>query len=64
MLQFYSAMVGFSPRLHGVHPETGDAIYFKWQHTWWNGEYSIVLTKAAFMHKKYLELYEKVRLDL
>jgi hypothetical protein len=53
-------LVGFSPRLNGIDPVSGESIYFKWQHTWWTGAYSIMLTKAAFLHKKYLTAYENV----
>ena len=55
-------MVGFSPRIHGIDPETSDTIYYKWHRTWWNGEYSIMLTKVSFLHKKYLDLFDKVRI--
>jgi hypothetical protein len=51
------ALVGFSPRMHSINPVTGEPRYHNWQHTWWNGMYSIVLTKAAFFHKKYLKKY-------
>lgn len=50
-------LVGFSPRLDALNPQTGETRYLKWQHTWWNGAYSIMLTKAAFLHKKYLSLF-------
>lgn len=50
----FSTLVGFSPRLHAFNTETGAERYLKWQHTWWNGEYSIILTKVCFLHKKYL----------
>jgi hypothetical protein len=36
---------------------TGDLKYSRWQHTWWNGIYSIILTKAAIFHRDYLTLY-------
>ncbi|XWS56693.1 hypothetical protein CRYUN_Cryun09bG0107700 [Craigia yunnanensis] len=41
-------MVGYVPRKHWVD-ET-------WS-VWWTGTYSMVLSKAAFFHKKYLKLY-------
>lgn len=38
---------------------TGNAKYMKWQHTWWNGAYSIILTKACMMNKDYLYIYDR-----
>lgn len=52
-----NTLVGISPRLHGTDPISGDSRYYRWQHTWWNGFYSIVLTKACFLHSKYLVAY-------
>ncbi|KAB2596273.1 exostosin-2 [Pyrus ussuriensis x Pyrus communis] len=52
-------MVGFVPRMHWVDPK-GDEnhyIYGGWWSVWWTGTYSMVLSKAAFFHKKYLSLY-------
>ncbi|CAN6705195.1 unnamed protein product [Malus baccata var. baccata] len=52
-------MVGFVPRMHWVDPK-GDKnhyIYGGWWSVWWTGTYSMVLSKAAFFHKKYLSLY-------
>jgi hypothetical protein len=34
--------------------------YLRWQHTWWNGIYSIILTKACFLHRRYLDDYFKI----
>jgi len=51
---FSENLVGYSPRMHAVDSVTGAARYLRWQHTWWSGVYSIVLTKAAFMHRDYL----------
>lgn len=31
--------------------------YGGWWSVWWTGTYSMVLTKAAFIHKKYLDMY-------
>lgn len=31
--------------------------YGGWWSVWWTGTYSMVLSKAAFLHKKYLEIY-------
>lgn len=52
--------MGISPRLNAHHPLTGDSRYLHWQHTWWNGMYSIMLTKAALLHRDYLALYDAV----
>ncbi|KAM1054030.1 hypothetical protein ACFX13_001495 [Malus domestica] len=52
-------MVGFVPRMHWIDPK-GDKnhyIYGGWWSVWWTGTYSMVLSKAAFFHKKYLSLY-------
>eukprot|EP01036_Dinobryon_divergens_P029815 gene29815-38969_t len=47
-------LVGFSPRLHAFDIFNGHWRYLKWQHTWWNGAYSILLTKASILHRDYL----------
>ena len=52
-------LVGFSPRMLTYDIETGAIKYQRWQHTWWSGLYSIVLTKGALFHKKYLQQYHK-----
>ena len=54
------ALVGFSPRMHAHDIVSGALRYLKWQHTWWNGAYSIMLTKAAVLHKDYLLDFSKV----
>ncbi|XP_050385865.1 glycosylinositol phosphorylceramide mannosyl transferase 1 [Argentina anserina] len=54
------SMVGFVPRMHWVDPTNGRMdhyIYGGWWSVWWTGTYSMVLSKAAFFHKKYLKLY-------
>ncbi|KAJ9175856.1 hypothetical protein P3X46_014365 [Hevea brasiliensis] len=53
-------MVGFVPRAHWVDQLEGKKdyyIYGGWWSVWWTGTYSMVLSKAAFFHKKYLSLY-------
>lgn len=35
----------------------GRYMYGGWWSVWWTGTYSMVLSKAAFFHKKYLSLY-------
>ncbi|CAN1746510.1 Glycosylinositol phosphorylceramide mannosyl transferase 1 [Linum perenne] len=53
-------MVGFVPRAHWVEPSHDKSKYYTyggWWSVWWTGTYSMVLSKAAFFHKKYLSLY-------
>ncbi|XP_059628026.1 glycosylinositol phosphorylceramide mannosyl transferase 1 isoform X2 [Cornus florida] len=53
-------MVGYVPRIHWVDESKADKdhyIYGGWWSVWWMGTYSMVLSKAAFFHKKYLSLY-------
>ncbi|KAL6123596.1 hypothetical protein ACLB2K_076117 [Fragaria x ananassa] len=53
-------MVGFVPRMHWVDSMNGHMdhyIYGGWWSVWWTGTYSMVLSKAAFFHKKYLKVY-------
>lgn len=54
------AMVGFVPRAHWVDKTLGKTDYYTyggWWSVWWTGTYSMVLSKAAFFHKKYLRMY-------
>lgn len=51
------SLVGFSPRIAQVDFTTSTTRYLRWQHTWWNGLYSIVLTKIAFLHRDYLKRF-------
>ncbi|XP_078443053.1 nucleotide-diphospho-sugar transferases superfamily protein [Wolffia australiana] len=37
----------------------GSYKYGGWWAVWWTGTYSMVLTKAAFFHRKYLDMYTK-----
>eukprot|EP00752_Nemacystus_decipiens_P006665 g5992.t1 len=65
--QHSDTLVGFFPRSHayelsspreqGKEDARGLWEYLYFWRVLWNMEYSIVLTKAAFMHVKYLELY-------
>jgi hypothetical protein len=57
---FKNALVGYSPRMHAFDAETGSSRYLRWQHTWWSGIYSIMLTKAAYMHRDYLADFNKI----
>ncbi|EOY17868.1 Nucleotide-diphospho-sugar transferases superfamily protein isoform 4 [Theobroma cacao] len=52
-------MVGYVPRMHWVDEKKGkdNYIYGGWWSVWWTGTYSMILSKAAFFHKKYLKLY-------
>ncbi|KAF3433494.1 hypothetical protein FNV43_RR24596 [Rhamnella rubrinervis] len=53
-------MVGFVPRAHWVDKTKGTLNYYTyggWWSVWWTGTYSMILSKAAFFHKKYLSLY-------
>lgn len=55
-----SAMVGFVPRMHWLDHEKNGIAYYKyggWWSVWWTGTYSMVLSKAAFFHEKYLDMY-------
>ncbi|CAI9774859.1 unnamed protein product [Fraxinus pennsylvanica] len=53
-------MVGYIPRIHWVDKSKGNQdtyIYSGWWSVWWTGTYSMILSKAAFFHKKYLSMY-------
>ncbi|CAN6481017.1 unnamed protein product [Victoria cruziana] len=55
-----NTMVGFVPRMHWLDEENASTAYYKyggWWSVWWMGTYSMVLSKAAFFHRKYLDLY-------
>jgi hypothetical protein len=34
--------------------QNGKIKYLNWQYTWWNGVYTIMLTKASILHQRYL----------
>ncbi|WOK92898.1 glycosyltransferase family protein 64 [Canna indica] len=54
------AMVGFVPRMHWLDEEKNGVIrynYGGWWSVWWTGTYSMVLSKASFFHRKYLDIY-------
>jgi Glycosyl transferase family 64 domain len=46
--------------MHGFDTVNGHSRYYRWQHSWWTGSYSIMLTKAAFLHRDYLQDYMKL----
>ncbi|KAJ0968484.1 hypothetical protein J5N97_025401 [Dioscorea zingiberensis] len=58
-------MVGFVPRSHWLGrkhfaTQKDGLVYYTyggWWSVWWMGRYSMVLSKAAFFHRKYLDLY-------
>ncbi|KAG6716775.1 hypothetical protein I3842_04G065000 [Carya illinoinensis] len=53
-------MVGFVPRTHRLDMANNGDAYYKyggWWSVWWMGTYSMVLSKAAFFHRKYLDIY-------
>lgn len=53
-------MVGFVPRVHWLDKSKDGQdkfIYSGWWSVWWTGTYSMILSKAAFFHKKYLSMY-------
>ncbi|GAB4827564.1 GDP-mannose transporter [Ancistrocladus abbreviatus] len=53
-------MVGFVPRMHWLDKSRQNVYYYiygGWWSVWWMGRYSMVLSKAAFFHKKYLRMY-------
>lgn len=49
-------LVGYIPRIH-VRGSSGALDYRCWWNVWWHGAYSIVLTKAAFLHHRFLDMY-------
>ncbi|CAL5040391.1 unnamed protein product [Urochloa decumbens] len=55
-----NAMVGFVPRMHWIadpRDSTKEYRYGSWWSVWWTGTYSMVLSKASFFHRRYLDLY-------
>jgi glucuronyl/N-acetylglucosaminyl transferase EXT2 len=50
-------LVGFMPRVHIRSSRTGEFIYRCWWKVWYLGYYSIILTKASFLHHDYLIKY-------
>ncbi|KAF7097397.1 hypothetical protein CFC21_099220 [Triticum aestivum] len=55
-----SAMVGFVPRMHWPADPRGNTKeyrYGSWWSVWRTGTYSMVLSKASFFHRRYLDLY-------
>ncbi|KAJ8601940.1 hypothetical protein CTAYLR_004458 [Chrysophaeum taylorii] len=52
-----SQMVGPAPRLIAPDDDHRGFRYLRWWHVWWNGRYSLVLTKVAVFHRDYLAIY-------
>ncbi|KAL8151427.1 hypothetical protein V2J09_021235 [Rumex salicifolius] len=55
-----STMVGFVPRMLRSSKEKSGSTSYEyrgWWSVWWTGRYSMVLSKAAFFHRKYLDIY-------
>jgi glucuronyl/N-acetylglucosaminyl transferase EXT2 len=50
-------MIGVVPRLVVRNTKKGAWHYLRWWHVWWNGAYSLVLTKACMIHRQYLDTY-------
>ena len=50
------SIVGFMPRVH-MRGSSGQLTYRAWWKVWLTGSYAIVLTKAAFLHHKYFQMY-------
>ena len=46
--------------MHTYNIESGKLQYLNWKFTWWNGIYTIMLTKASILDQKYLFDYDKV----
>uniref|UniRef100_A0A7S2W219 Glycosyl transferase 64 domain-containing protein n=1 Tax=Rhizochromulina marina TaxID=1034831 RepID=A0A7S2W219_9STRA len=53
-------MVGFMPRMHGYDTLSRRFTYHDWWYVWRHGLYSMVLTKACFLHRDFLYAYAAV----
>lgn len=51
------SLIGFMPRIHLRNRITGLLEYRCWWKVWWEGAYSIILTKAALLHHDYFKAY-------
>ena len=49
------SLVGYYPRVHV--DKGGGLIYHTWDYVYFTNTFSIILTKASFMHRKYFEYY-------
>jgi hypothetical protein len=50
------SLVGYIPRVH-IRSKASGLVYRCWWRVWWHGVYSIILTKAAFLHHDFFEMY-------
>ena len=53
------SIVGYMPRVH-VRGSDHRYVYRCWWRVWWMGSYSIILTKAAFLHHDYFNIYTNI----
>ena len=51
-----NSLVGFFPRLH-LYKSQSWLSYKGWPSVYWSNSYSMILTKACFIHKDYFSLY-------
>lgn len=55
------AMVGYYPRLaaagRGQSAESHEYVYYSWPTVIWRHQMNFILTKACFMHERYMKLY-------
>lgn len=51
------SMVGYMPRMHGFDEVKRRFTYHEWWYVWRHGLYSMILTKACFLHRTLLSAY-------
>lgn len=55
------AMVGYYPRLavpgRGQSKESHEYVYYSWPTVFWRRQMNFILSKASFLHARYMELY-------
>ena len=58
---FPDSLVGYYPRLsakpHGSFPSEEERVYHNWNSVYLRSRFNIILTKASFLHKKFLDVY-------
>lgn len=58
-----NAMVGYYPRLsipsrrNKDHDDTNNLVYHSWPIVFWKQKMNFILTKASFLHRKYMDIY-------
>ncbi|CAN0060078.1 unnamed protein product, partial [Hapterophycus canaliculatus] len=52
-----NTMVGYSPRLVTLDPQTRRHSYRSWRVVRWNGVYNVILTKCCCLHQDHLRTY-------